>query len=249
MLSFRHHNFSTVSPISVIATMLTLITAQQHRIECPAASTIRCLWSSYRFFMPLSAASTQSTGFLTTNNSSQRLTSFASSPRNRTILTPTSMTTTLSLSIRATFHTSLVTRSHQQQYETMALNPHPASLSTAARHSSLSSTNKENEDIRRSPPLLFTRRKMAHYHRHHRYFHTPLPQLPPLLSPSITIATNLRHRESPRRQSHGVILATWQLYNHCSAGFLQTFMGYTNAKGRADDECLSMMSIFVSSLH
>uniref|UniRef100_A0A915EBB2 Uncharacterized protein n=1 Tax=Ditylenchus dipsaci TaxID=166011 RepID=A0A915EBB2_9BILA len=31
----------------------------------------------------------------------------------------------------------------------------------------------------------------------------------------------------------------WQLYNHCSAGFVQTFMGITNANGRVEDVCLS----------
>lgn len=36
----------------------------------------------------------------------------------------------------------------------------------------------------------------------------------------------------------------WQLYNHCSGGFIQSALGFVNAKGRSFDNCLSKLQSF-----
>lgn len=41
-------------------------------------------------------------------------------------------------------------------------------------------------------------------------------------------------------QFNSSVVSIWQLYNHCSAKFLQSFMSIVNARGHAQDTCLSM---------
>lgn len=37
----------------------------------------------------------------------------------------------------------------------------------------------------------------------------------------------------------GEAVETWQLFNHCSKGFLQLFLNEVNAQGKVDNDCLS----------
>ncbi|KAI1722588.1 fibroblast growth factor domain-containing protein [Ditylenchus destructor] len=43
---------------------------------------------------------------------------------------------------------------------------------------------------------------------------------------------------SDLRENIRATRAVWQLYNHCSGGFVQTFLASANAQGRANDTCL-----------
>lgn len=50
-----------------------------------------------------------------------------------------------------------------------------------------------------------------------------------------------RHRYHPNLNENKQ--RVWQLYNHCSGGFVQSILGFANAKGRSIDKCLSIYFI------
>ncbi len=72
----------------------------------------------------------------------------------------------------------------------------------------------------------------------HVHQHSPSPNLD-LEEDPLRLHSERIQLEEERREEIEPPVAIWRLHNQCSAGYVQSFMHMVNARGRAQDKCLS----------